>query len=58
LIWSKMEAGAAEHKMAGRRWVWVSEAQSQISETEPYARGTGSLNPTSSTGESLRTFGS
>jgi hypothetical protein len=46
------EAGAAEHKVAGRRWVWVSEAQSQISETEPYARGTGSSNPTSSSGES------
>jgi len=44
------EAGAAEHKVAGRRWVWVSEAQSQISETEPYARGTGSSNPTSSGG--------
>jgi hypothetical protein len=46
------EAGAAEHKVAGRRWVWVSEAQSQISETEPYARGTGSSNPISSTEES------
>jgi hypothetical protein len=57
LICSMREAGAAEHKVAGSRWVWVSEAQSQISETEPYARGTGSSNPTSSTEESARVAG-